>query len=119
MEQEDHDMFRKTLFGLLAVAAISMLSPSVASARAGFGGGFHGGGFHGGGFNGGGFHRGFGGLGLGLGLGLAAAPFAFGYGYPYGPYPYSYAYYGGGCSPVARRVWTPWGCRLHRVEFCD
>jgi hypothetical protein len=114
-------MFRKTVVALFAVAAISMLSPTTASARAGFhGGGFHGGGFHGGGFrHGGGFHRGFGpgfGLGaVGLGLGLAAAPFAFGYPYGYG----SYAYYGGGCYLVPRRVWTPWGWRLRRIEVCD
>jgi hypothetical protein len=110
-------MLRKTLLGLFAAAALSMLSPTAASAR--FGGGFHGGGFHGGGFHGfhgGGFHHhGFGGvgLGLGLGLGLAAAPLAFSYGYP------SYAYYGGGCYLVPRRVWTPWGWRFRSVEVCD
>ena len=112
-------MFKKTLIGLFVVAAVSMLSPNVASARAGFGGGFHGGGFHGGGFHGGGFHhggfhRGFGfGPGFALGLGLAAAPLAFGY-----PYYGSYGYYGG-CYLVPRRVWTPWGWRFRRVEVCD
>jgi hypothetical protein len=122
-------MFKKALIGLFAVAAVSMLSPNVASARGGFhgggfhgggfhGGGFHGGGFHGGGFHHGGFHHGFGPgfAALGLGLGLAAAPFAFGYGYPYYG---SYAYYGGGCYLVPRRVWTPWGWRFRRVEVCD
>lgn len=104
-------MFRKTLLGVFAAAALSMLSPSVASAR-GFGGGFHGGGFHGG-FHGGGFHHGFGGAGLALGLGLAAAPLAYGYGYP------SYAYYDGGCYLTPRRVWTPWGWRFRSVEVCD
>jgi len=104
-------MLRKTIIGLFAVAAIGMLSPNVAEARAGFHGGFHGG-----------FHHGFGGPGLafgalGLGLGLAAAPYAYGYGYPYG-YD-SYAYYGGGCYLVPRRVWTPWGWRFHLVEVCD
>jgi hypothetical protein len=110
-------MFRKTVIGLFAVAALSMLSPTMASACGGFGG------FHGGGFHGGGFHGGFGGAGLaagaiGLGLELAAAaPNAYGYGSPYG-YD-SYAYYGGGCYLAPRRVWTPWGWRLRRVEVCD
>ena len=67
-------MLRKTIMALLAAGSIGLLSPTVASARGGFGGGgFHGrGGFHGGGFHGGGF-RGAG-IGLGLGLGLAGAP---------------------------------------------
>jgi hypothetical protein len=39
-------MFRKTVIGLFAVAALSMLSPTMASARGGFGG-FHGGCFGG------------------------------------------------------------------------
>jgi uncharacterized membrane protein len=66
-------MSRKTIVALVAAAFIGLLSPSVASARGGFGGGgFHGGGgFRGGGFHGGGF-RGAG-NGLGLGLGLAGA----------------------------------------------
>ena len=106
-------MFRKALLGVFAAAALSLLSPTLASAR-GFGGGFHGGGFHGG-FHGGGFHHhGFGGFGLGLGLGLAAAPLAYGYGYGYP----SYAYYGG-CYLAPRRIWTPWGWRNRSVEVCD
>ena len=112
-------MFRKTMIGVLAAAALSTLVPTAASAR-GFGGGFHGG------FHGGGFHRGFGGAGLalgavGLGLGLAAAPYAYGYPSGYGyPYGYgSYAAYGGGCYFVPRRAWTPWGWRVRRVEVCD
>jgi hypothetical protein len=111
---------RKTIAGALALAAVGILSPSMASARmgGGFGGGFHGGGFHGGGFRGGGW----GGAGLaagaiGLGLGIAAAPYAYGgygYGYPYyGGYD-SYAY-DGGCYMVRR--WTPWGPRL--VQVCN
>jgi hypothetical protein len=103
-------MLKKTILGLFAVAAVSVASPDLASARAGM---------HGGGFHGGGFHRGFGpGLAfgaLGLGLGLAAAPYAYGYGYPYYG---SYAAYGG-CYLVPRRVWTPWGWRLRRVQVCD
>src|ERR1700709_1654065 len=68
-------MFRKTMIALATVAALGALTPTVADARGGFGGGFHGGGFHGGGFRGGGFHgggfrgggfpRGFGGRGIG------------------------------------------------------
>jgi hypothetical protein len=106
-------MFRTALLGLFAAAALSLLSPTTASAH-GFGGGFHG--FHGGGFHGGGFHHGFGGFGLGLGLGLAAAPLGYGYGYGY---PSSYAYYDGGCYLAPRRVWTPWGWRFRSVEVCD
>jgi hypothetical protein len=131
-------MLRKTFLALFAVASIGLLSPTVASARGGFGGGgfhgggfhgggfhgggFHGGGFHGGGFHGGGFHRGFGGaaLGLGLGLGLAGAYAAYPYGGYYG-YPYAYGdYYGdGGCYLVRRRIWTPYGWRIRRMQVCD
>ena len=103
-------MIRKTALALFAVAAIGMLSPSLAEARMGM---MHGGMHHHHGF--GGF--GLGGLGLGLGFGLAAAPWGYGYGYPYGYG--SYAYYGGGCYLIPRRVWTPFGWRLRRVEVCD
>jgi hypothetical protein len=101
-------MFKKTLIGLFAVAAVSMLSPNVASARAGFGG-FHGGGFHGGGFRGGGFGFGFWGP---------------GYGYPFGypfDYPYGYVGYdadGPNCYLVRRRVMTRHGWRLRRAQVC-
>src|SRR5437868_15166103 len=59
-------MLRKTMIALFAMASVAMLTPDVASARGGFGGGgFHGGGFGGGGFHGGGFHGGgFGGGGF-------------------------------------------------------
>src|SRR5215208_6870210 len=116
-------MFRKTMIALFAVAAVGLVSPTIASARGGGGhgggGGFHGGGggFHGGGFRGGGF-RGAG-LGIGLGLGLAAAGAygAYGYGYPYG---YGgYGYEDGGCYLVRQRVMTPYGWRLRRVQVCD
>jgi hypothetical protein len=40
-----------------------------------------------------------------------------GYGYPYG-YD-SYAYDDGGCYLVRRRVLTPFGWRLRRVQVCD
>jgi hypothetical protein len=111
--EEKMNTIRKAMIGVFAIAAVGILSPTMASARGGFHGGFHGGGFHGGGF-----HGGWGGAGLaagaiGLGLGLAAAPYAYGYGYPYG-YD-SYAYYDGGCYLVRR--WTPWGPRP--VQVCD
>jgi hypothetical protein len=98
-------MLGKTIIALFVVAAIGMLSPTMASARPG-----------------GGFHGGFGRAGIaagavGLGMGLAAAPYAYGYGYPYG-YD-SYAYYGGGCYSIPRRVLTPWGWRVRPVEVCD
>jgi hypothetical protein len=102
---------------VLTIAAVGLLSPTMASAR--MVGGFHGGGFHGGGFHGGGFHGGWGGAGLaagaiGLGLGLAAAaPYGYGYGYGY-PYGYDSYAYDGGCYMV--REWTPWGPRL--VQQC-
>jgi len=95
-------MMRKTLTALAAVAAIgaaTLAAPQQAEAR---------------------FFRGapfFGGLAAGAIIGGAlAAPY---YGYGYGPY-YG-GYYGGpyaaygGC--YARRVWTPYGWRLHRVCY--
>jgi hypothetical protein len=114
-------MLRKTIVALFAVVSIGLLSPTVASARGGFGG-FHGGGFHGGGFHGGGF-RGAG-FGLGLGLGLAGAYGAYGYPYGYGsyygsPYAYSDYYDDGGCYLVRQRIWTSYGWRVRRVQVCD
>lgn len=124
-------MFGKTLAALIAVAAISLVTPTEASAwgrGGGFHGGFHGGGFHGfhGGWHGGGWRGGgwrgpgWGAVGIGIGLGLAAPFFYGGYGYPYG-YPYDYgSYYGyGGCYLVRQRVMTPYGWRLRRIEVCD
>jgi hypothetical protein len=54
---------------------------------------------------------------VGLGLGLYA-PYLYG-GYGYG-YPYGYASYydDGGCYLVRRRVMTPWGWRIRRVQVC-
>ena len=98
-------MLRKTIIALFAVAAVGLISPSVASAAGhhhGGGGGFHGGGFRGGGFGAFGFY----------------GPYAYGgYGYPYG---YG-GYYddGGGCYLVRQRVMTPYGPRLRRVLVCD
>jgi hypothetical protein len=110
-------MLRTKIVALGAAALISLLSPTVASAR----GGFHGGGFHGGGWGPG--------LGVGVGLGLVGAYAAFGP-YGYGAYPYGYGgyygapyaysgYYGeGGCYLVRHRVWTPFGWRLRPVQVC-
>lgn len=124
-------MLRKAMMAVAAVASLSLLAPSDASARGGFGGGgFRGGGFHGGGFGGGGWRGGgwrgggygwrgpaFGALGVGVGLGLAGA-YGYPYGYGYG-YPASYAYYGdGGCYLVRRRVWTNRGWHFQPVRVC-
>jgi hypothetical protein len=95
-------MIRNTVIALVALAAIGLTPSSGAFARGGHGGGgFHHGGFHHGGFHGG-FHRhGF----IGFGFG----PYAYG-GYPY---------YDEGCYLVRRRVWTPYGWRIRRVEVCS
>jgi hypothetical protein len=121
-------MLRKTVIALLAVLLIG-LSPTDASARGGFGGGFRGGGFRGGGFRGGGFRGGgwggpaFGVLGLGVGLGLAGAYGGWGYpyGYGYGGYPGYASYYGGdgGCYVTQRRVWTNYGWRFQPIQVCN
>jgi hypothetical protein len=126
-------MLRKVVIALLAVVAIGM-SPTVASARGGFGGfhgGFGGGGWHGGGWRGGGWGGGwrgpaYGAIGLGVGLGLAGAyagygyPYGYGYGGPYGyDDDYGYASYGGGCYVVRHRVATPYGWRFRPVQVCD
>jgi hypothetical protein len=117
-------MSRKTIVALFAAVSIGLLSPTVASARGGFGGGgFHGGGggFHGGGFRGGGF-RGAG-IGLGLGLGFAGAYGGYGYPYGYGGYygsPCAYSDYDdGGCYLMRQRVWTAYGWRVRPVQVCD
>jgi hypothetical protein len=71
--------------------------------------GFHSGTFRHG-FHGGHFHRRafpVGAFAVGLGLGYGA------YGYPY----YDYASYG--CYLLPRRVLTPWGWRIRRVQVCD
>ena len=59
--------------------------------------------------------------GLGVGLGLAAGyPYGYGYGYPYGYASYPYDAYGyGDCYLTSRRVWTPYGWRIRRVQVCD
>ena len=106
-------MLRKTMIALLVVAAVGLVSPTVASARGGHG-------FHGG-FHGGGFHHGFYGRGFGWGLGFGA-PYAYGWGYPYGyGYPYAYGGYAddGGCYLVRRRIHTRHGWRWRRVEVCE
>lgn len=120
-------------FSFIGSSALLLGASSTPAQARGFGGGhgfgghgFGGGGFRGGGFRGGGF-RGAGlGIGLGLGLGLAAAPYGY-YGGYYGgyDYPYGYAGYGygydddGGCYLVARRIWTPYGWRIRRIQVCN
>lgn len=120
-------MLRKMVFGMMAAAVVALVAPTEASARGGYGGhGFHGGGFHGGGFRGGGW--GGRGVGIGLGLGLAGAGLYGGYGYGYGygrhgygGYPYAIGGYDdeGGCYLVRRRIMTPAGYRVRRVEVCE
>jgi hypothetical protein len=106
-------MLRKTIIALFAVAAVGLVSPSVASARGG--GGFHGGGHGGGGFHGGFRGGGFRGGGFG-GFGLYG-PYAYGgYGYPYS---YGGYYDDGGCYLIRQRVMTRYGWRLRRVQVCD
>jgi uncharacterized membrane protein len=106
-------MLRKTIIALFAVAAVGLVSPSVASARGG--GGFHGGGHGGGGFHGGFRGGGFRGGGFG-GFGLYG-PYAYGgYGYPYS---YGGYYADGGCYLIRQRVMTRYGWRLRRVQVCD
>lgn len=89
-------MLRK--IALAAVAAVALgaatLPSTEASARWHGGGGWHGGGWHHG-WHGGGWHRGWGGPRF----------------YAFGPR------WGAGCWRV-RRVWTPWGPRLRRVNVC-
>ncbi len=104
-------MLKRVLFALIAVMCVGV-APQAALARGG-GGGFRGGGgggfrgggggFRGGGYRGGGF-RGAG-LGLGVGLGLGAYGAYGGYGY------------GNSCIRL-RRVWTPYGYQLRRVNVC-
>jgi hypothetical protein len=99
-------------FSLIGSSAVLLGASTTPAQARGFGRGF-GGGFRGGGFRGAGV-----GLGLGLGLGLAA-PYGYygGYGYPYGYGGYS-PYYDEGCYVTTRRVWTPYGWRLRRVNVC-
>ena len=102
-------MLKNFMLTACAIAALGVVSPSVAYARGGGhgGGGFHGGGFHGGAFHGGGF-RGGGFRGAGFGF--------YGGGYPY------YAdngYYDGGCYLIRQPVRTPYGVRFRRVQVCS
>jgi hypothetical protein len=108
-------MLRKTIIALLSVAAVSLLSPTLASAGgSGFGGpdGFQG--FHGG------PGLAFGPKGLRL---YAEYPYgAYGYHFGYYNYPYHAAYFFGdddGCYLAERHVRTRRGLRLRSVEVCD
>jgi hypothetical protein len=49
-------------------------------------------------------------------------PYGYGYGYPDGYNSYGYydgGYDDGGCYLVRRRVMTPYGWRLRRVQVCN
>jgi hypothetical protein len=117
-------MLRKAMMAVTAVAVLSLMSPTDASARGGFGGGgFHGGGFHGGGWGGGGWHGGGGGwrgggwrgggwgwggpalIGAGIGLGIASVGWGPGWGW-------------GDPCVRPRQVWTSWGWRTVPVNVC-
>ncbi|QPF83404.1 hypothetical protein IC762_27385 [Bradyrhizobium genosp. L] len=97
-------MVRQAILVLFAAAALGMLAPDAASARGGYGGGFHGG------FGRGGFYRGYG---WGYGPGFYYGP-GYTYGYPYYGYP---AY--GGCYRVRQRVHTTRGWHYRIVRVCD
>jgi hypothetical protein len=120
-------MVRKSLIALLAVAALGLISPTMALARGG-GGGHGGGGFGGGGFRGGGFAGGYQNGGFGRGFhGGYGHRFAFGSGPGYGYYPYDYYDYSydpyadydnGSCYVVQQRVHTSHGWRGQPVQVC-
>jgi hypothetical protein len=122
-------MMRKTLLALVALAAIGFGSTAAFAHGPGggmgghmggmgghmggmggghFGGGHFGGGHFGGHFGGfhGGFHR------------HDFVGFGFGPSY-YGGYPYYDNYDDEGCYLVRRRVLTPYGWRIRRVEVCS
>jgi hypothetical protein len=103
-------------FSFIGASAVLLgASTTSALARGGHGGsGGHGG--HGGGWRGAGF-----GAGIGLGLGLYG-PYGYGGYYPYGGYyDGESGYYDdeGGCYLVRRRVLTPHGWRIRRVQICE
>src|SRR5438552_1370706 len=108
-------MMRKLVMALTALGAISLAGTTAALAHGPgghFGGGHFGGGHFGGGHFGGhfsGFHHG----------GFHRNVFVgFGFGSPYyGGYPY-YDNYDDSCYLVRRRVLTPYGWRIRRVEVC-
>jgi hypothetical protein len=114
-------MVRKSGVTLIALAALGLLLPTMASARGGHGGGgHHGGGWHQVvGIHGGiiAFHDR---LPFGTAPGLYP-PYAYGFPY-YGPdaYPYDYEYAtGNGCAVVQRLVHTRHGTWFRPVEVCD
>ena len=108
---------RRTIFSVLAAAAIATLSPVIASAHGPGGGGHGGGGFGGHGFGGHGFHGGGfrGGFGPRFGFGVG-----IGYPYYYSGYPYYDAYPDDdSCYVVHHRVHTRHGWGYRRVVVCD
>jgi hypothetical protein len=125
-------MMRKTLVALVALAAIGFGSTAAFAHGPGghmggmgghmggmggghFGGGHFGGGHFGGGHFGGGHFGGhFGGFHGGFHRHVFVG-FGFGPSY-YGGYPY---YDDEGCYLVRRRVLTPYGWRIRRVEVCS
>jgi hypothetical protein len=113
-------MSRKKMWAALAVVAVGLSVPGAAQAGGGFGhGGFHGGWGHGGHWHGGGFWPGFG-IGAGLGFGAGYYGYPYGGAYYYGPGPGYYDDGGyGGCYVVRKRVKTPAGWRVRKVDVCE
>jgi len=123
----------KTTAAALAAAVMSagVIAWSAPAEARPHGGGFHRGGFHGVGMalRGGGFHRGFArpafagrsaffhGRHVHRGRFFWGGPaFAFALGAPY----YNNYYYNGGCYPVWRRYYNPWGYVVtRRVMVCN
>lgn len=109
-------MLRKVMLAALAVVAVGLSKPQAAQAGGGHGWG-HGGGVwgHGGHWHGGGFWPGF-----GIGAGYYGGYYGYGP-YYYGPGPAYYSEDGGygGCYVVRKRVMTPSGWRIRRVDVCE
>jgi hypothetical protein len=68
-------------------------------------------------------HRGFPFAAAAIGAGLAFGAYPYGYYDDYYDYPYAASYYddygyGDGCYIVRKRIWTPYGWTLRRVQVC-
>jgi hypothetical protein len=113
----EQTVMRKTLVALVALAAISLGSTAAFAHGPGGGMGGHMGGMGGGHFGGGHFGGHFGGFHGGFHRNVFVG-FGFGPSY-YGGSPYYDNYGDEGCYLVRRRVLTPHGWRIRRVEVCS
>lgn len=96
-------ILRRTIVAVAAIASLSLLAPTDASAGGGFRG-FHGGGIHG--WSGGGWRsRAPVVVGAGIGLGLAGSSWDS---------PYEW----GNPCVQPRPVWTEWGWRIAPANVC-